>query len=51
MRLPSGEMRMVDERCFATIGTIGNRQHEALVIGKAGRARWMGRRLKLEVLL
>ena len=47
LRLPSGEMRMVDERCFATIGTIGNRQHETLVIGKAGRARWMGRRPKV----
>ena len=47
LRLPSGEMRMVDERCFATIGTIGNRQHETLVIGKAGRSRWMGRRPKV----
>ena len=47
LRLPSGEMRMVDERCFATIGTVGNRQHETLVIGKAGRARWMGRRPKV----
>mgnify|MGYP001215031322 FL=1 len=47
LRLPSGEMRMVDERCFATIGTIGNRQHETLVIGKAGRSRWMGKRPKV----
>ena len=47
LRLPSGEMRMVDERCLATIGMVGNRQHETLVIGKAGRSRWMGRRPKV----
>jgi len=47
LRLPSGEMRMVDERCMATVGTIGNRQHETLVIGKAGRSRWLGRRPKV----
>ena len=47
LRLPSGEMRMVDERCLATIGVVSNRHHETLVIGKAGRSRWMGKRPKV----
>jgi large subunit ribosomal protein L2 len=47
LRLPSGEVRMVDERCLATIGSVGNRKHETIVIGKAGRKRWMGRRPKV----
>ena len=47
LRLPSGEMRMVDERCMATIGTVGNRKHENIVLGKAGRSRWLGRRPKV----
>lgn len=47
LRLPSGEMRKVHDRCRATIGTIGNEEHENIVIGKAGRARHMGRRPKV----
>lgn len=44
IRLPSGEMRKVHLHCFATIGTVGNHQHGNMMIGKAGRHRWMGRR-------
>ncbi len=42
--MPSGEMRRVDRRCRATIGTIGNADHAMVKIGKAGRKRHMGRR-------
>ena len=42
VRLPSGEMRLVLSRCRATIGTIGNSDHENVKIGKAGRKRHMG---------
>ena len=44
LRLPSGEMRMVSEKCRATIGQVGNIEHENITIGKAGRTRWMNRR-------
>ena len=44
VRLPSGEVRLVPLDCRATIGQIGNIEHENLTIGKAGRARWLGRR-------
>ena len=44
LRLPSTEIRMVPERCLATIGEVGNRSHEQIVSGKAGRTRWLGRR-------
>jgi large subunit ribosomal protein L2 len=44
LRLPSGEMRMVHVRCSATIGQVGNLEHENQTIGKAGRSRWMGQR-------
>lgn len=44
LRLPSGEMRRVLARCYATIGTVGNPDHENINLGKAGRSRWMGRR-------
>lgn len=44
LRLPSGELRKVHERCLATIGQVGNLDHENVVIGKAGRTRWSGRR-------
>ncbi len=46
VRLPSGEVRLVDAECYATLGQIGNLEHESLVLGKAGRARWLGRRPK-----
>ena len=42
VRLPSGEVRMVRINCRATIGQIGNIEHENVKIGKAGRKRWMG---------
>ncbi len=42
VRLPSGEVRMVRLECKATIGTVGNQQHENISIGKAGRKRHMG---------
>jgi large subunit ribosomal protein L2 len=47
VKLPSGEVRMVLLKCKATIGQIGNVEHENLSIGKAGRNRWMGRRPKV----
>ena len=47
LKLPSGEMRMVSEQCIATIGMVGNKSHESIVIGKAGRSRWLGRRPKV----
>jgi large subunit ribosomal protein L2 len=42
LKLPSGEVRLVHLDCRATIGQIGNVEHEAISIGKAGRTRWMG---------
>jgi large subunit ribosomal protein L2 len=44
LRLPSGEQRYVHIQCMATVGQVGNVDHENLTIGKAGRARHMGRR-------
>ncbi len=44
LRLPSGEFRMVLQKCRATIGQVGNVEHENMVIGKAGRSRHLGRR-------
>ena len=42
VRLPSGEMRLILTRCRATIGTVGNAEHDTIKIGKAGRKRHMG---------
>jgi len=47
LKLPSGEMRRVNLRCRATIGQVGNEQHENVSWGKAGRTRWSGRRPKV----
>ncbi|NOY23613.1 MAG: 50S ribosomal protein L2 [Acidobacteria bacterium] len=44
LRLPSGEVRLVHSECRATIGQVGNLEHENVTIGKAGRKRWLGRR-------
>lgn len=44
LRMPSGEMRKVHVNCRATIGVVGNAEHMNITIGKAGRARWMGKR-------
>ena len=47
LKLPSGEVRMVGEKCMVTIGEVGNKSHETVKIGKAGRSRWLGRRPKV----
>ena len=47
LRLPSGEVRMVFHKCMATIGEVGNQDHMNISHGKAGRARWLGRRPKV----
>ncbi|MGH7198483.1 MAG: 50S ribosomal protein L2 [Candidatus Omnitrophota bacterium] len=44
LKLPSGEVRLVSSDCYATIGQVGNIDHENISLGKAGRHRWMGRR-------
>jgi len=44
IRLPSGELRLVSKKCLATIGSVGNAEHQNIVVGKAGRSRWMGKR-------
>ena len=44
IKLGSGEVRLVEVKCKATIGTVGNTDHEKVSIGKAGRNRWLGRR-------
>src|SRR5919202_1654057 len=44
LRMPSTEMRLVHGNCLATIGEVGNPEHELLSLGKAGAARWRGRR-------
>ena len=44
LRMPSGEIRMVDARCRATVGEVGNPEHELVSWGKAGRTRWRGKR-------
>ena len=47
VRLGSGEVRLVEANCMATIGQIGNIEHENLTLGKAGRNRWLGKRPKV----
>jgi large subunit ribosomal protein L2 len=42
VRLPSGEIRKINEACYATIGQVGNLEHEKIVLGKAGRSRHLG---------
>ena len=44
LKLKSGEVRLIHRNCRATIGTVGNADHENISIGKAGRVRWMGTR-------
>lgn len=44
LRLPSGEIRLVDARCRGSIGSVGNEEHELVSLGKAGRTRWKGTR-------
>ncbi len=47
VRLRSGETRLILGRCLATIGEVGNSEHELLSVGKAGKTRWLGRRPKV----
>jgi large subunit ribosomal protein L2 len=42
VKLPSGELRMINLRCYATVGQVGNLDHENVSLGKAGRKRWKG---------
>jgi large subunit ribosomal protein L2 len=42
LRMPSGEIRLFRGDCYAVIGQVGNLEHENIIIGKAGRSRWMG---------
>lgn len=42
IRMPSGEVRFINQNCLATIGQVGNIDHSNIVIGKAGRKRWLG---------
>ncbi|MCD5380816.1 50S ribosomal protein L2 [Candidatus Gracilibacteria bacterium] len=44
IKLPSGEVRLVHKKCYATLGQVSNLDHGQVVIGKAGRSRWMGKR-------
>ncbi|QXD23825.1 50S ribosomal protein L2 [Opitutia bacterium ISCC 51] len=44
VKMPSGEIRLLNKKCRATIGEVGNNQHQSRTIGKAGRSRWMGKR-------
>ena len=44
LRMPSGEVRRVPVVCYATVGQVGNTEHENVSLGKAGRNRWMGKR-------
>ncbi len=45
--MPSSEIRMVSEDCYASIGQLSNAEHSTIVLGKAGRSRWLGRRPKV----
>jgi len=47
IKLPSGEVRLINSSCFAVVGEVGNKSHEQIVSGKAGRSRWLGRRPKV----
>ena len=44
LRMPSGEIRRILKKCLATVGQVGNVDHENVTLGKAGRSRWLGRR-------
>jgi len=44
VKMPSGELRLISRECYATIGQIGNTDHINIMLGKAGRNRWLGRR-------
>ncbi|HUJ08757.1 MAG TPA: 50S ribosomal protein L2 [Verrucomicrobiae bacterium] len=44
VKLPSGELRLINRECYATLGQVGNTDHMNILLGKAGRNRWLGRR-------
>jgi len=44
LKMPSGEVRLININCMATYGMVGNSEHENISLGKAGRTRWLGRR-------
>ena len=44
LKMPSGEVRLINLNCMATYGMVGNSEHENISLGKAGRTRWLGRR-------
>jgi large subunit ribosomal protein L2 len=44
VKLPSGEVRKINSECMATVGSVGNAEHENEKLGKAGRSRWLGKR-------
>jgi large subunit ribosomal protein L2 len=44
VKMPSGELRLINRECYCTIGQIGNTDHINIMLGKAGRNRWLGRR-------
>ncbi len=44
IKMPSSEIRLVHKKCYATLGQVSNTDHNQVVIGKAGRSRWMGKR-------
>jgi len=47
VKMPSGEIRLINSNCYATFGTVGNSDHKNIMIGKAGRNRWLGKRPKV----
>jgi large subunit ribosomal protein L2 len=47
VKLPSGEVRQIFKKCYATLGELGNQDHMNVSLGKAGRSRWLGRRPKV----
>lgn len=47
LKMPSGEIRLVNSNCLATFGVVGNLDHKNVVLGKAGRTRWLGKRPKV----
>ena len=44
IRMPSGEMRLINVQCMATLGQVGNTEHSLMTVGKAGRSRHVGKR-------
>ncbi len=44
LKMPSGEIRLLNSNCRATVGRVGNEEHESVSLGKAGRTRWKGKR-------